>query len=128
MNQKINRRKYHRSQVGTGAIAALDDSKIGTIENISRGGLAFRYIGFEHEEDEILIKESQQVSIVNQAGLALHNIPCQVISVDASPPEYPFSSIRKLQCRLQFVHLTPKQKSQLDYFIAHFFEHSASLQ
>jgi hypothetical protein len=122
MKQKINRRKHHRSQVGTGAIAALYDTKIGTIENISRGGLAFRYIGFENEEDVFLVKQSPLVSIVNQAGLSLHNLPCKVVAVVTSPPEYPFSAIRKLICHLQFLHLTPEQKSQLDNFIAYFFE------
>ena len=128
MKQQINRRKYHRSHVGTGAIAALDDTKIGTIENISRGGLAFRYIGFEDEEEEFLVKESPLVSIVNHAGLSLHNVPCKVVAVVTSPPEYPFSSIRKIRCHLQFVHLTPEQKSQLDYFIAYFFEFPAVTQ
>ena len=119
---------HRREQVKTGAIAALDDTKIGMIENISRGGLAFRYIGFENEEQEFLTKESPQVSIVSHQGLSLHNLPCEVVAVETFPPEYPFSSIRKIKCHLQFSHLTPEQKSQLDSFIGHFFYQSTAVQ
>jgi hypothetical protein len=128
MGQKINRRRHQRSQVGPGAIAALNDTKIGTVENISRGGLAFRYIGFENEEEDFLVKESPRVSIVNLVGLSLHNLPCKIVAVVTSPPEYPFSSIRNIMCHLQFVRLTPEQKSQLDYFIAYSFEQPPIMQ
>ena len=101
MEQEINRRNYHRFQVRAGAIAALNDTKLGTITDISRAGLAFRYIDFGYEEEEEL-KELQEVSIVNDAGFALHNVPCTVIKDDYSLPEYPFSSLRMNKCRLQF--------------------------
>ena len=117
MEQEVNRRNYHRFQVRAGAIAALNDSKLGTITDISRAGLAFRYIDFGYEEEEDL-KELQEVSIVNDAGFALHNVPCKVIKDDYSLPEYPFSSLRMNKCRLQFVRLTAEQEAQLDYFIS----------
>jgi hypothetical protein len=123
MEQEINRRNYHRFQVRAGAIAALNDTKLGTITDISRAGLAFRYIDFGYEEEEEL-KELQEVSIVNDAGFALHKIPCKVIMDDYSLPEYPFSSLRMNKCRLQFIRLTGEQQSQLDYFIANFAKRS----
>jgi len=123
MEQEVNRRNYHRFQVRAGAIAALNDSKLGTITDISRVGLAFRYIDFGYEEEEDL-KDLQEVSIVNDAGFALHNVPCKVIKDDYSLPEYPFSSLRMNKCRLQFVQLTAEQQSQLDYFIANFAKRS----
>ena len=119
MEQEVNRRNYHRFQVRVGAIAALNDSKLGTITDISRAGLAFRYIDFGYEEEEDL-KDLQEVSIVNDAGFALHNVPCKVIKDDYSLPEYPFSSLRMNKCRLEFVQLTAEQQAQLDYFIANF--------
>ena len=123
MEQEINRRNYHRFQVRAGAIAALNDTKLGTITDISRAGLAFRYIDFGYEEEEDL-KELQEVSIVNDAGFALHNVPCKIIKDDFTLPEYPFSSLRMNNCRLQFVQLTVEQQSQLDYFIANFAKRS----
>lgn len=117
--QQANRRNYHRFKVRAGAIAALDDTKLGTITDISRSGLAFRYIDFGYEEEEDL-NDLLEVSIVNDAGFALHNVPCKVIKDDYSLPEYPFSSLRMNKCRLQFVQLTAEQQSQLDYFIANF--------
>jgi hypothetical protein len=128
MMGQTNRRKHHRSPVRAGAIAALNDTKLGSIADISRGGLAFRYIGFDDEDEDFFITESPQVSIVNNAGFAMHNIPCKIVEVDTSPPEYPFSSLRRMQCRLQFIRLTPQQKSQLEYFIAHFKEQTNSQQ
>ena len=125
MEQEINRRNCHRFQVRAGAIAALNDSKLGTITDISRTGLAFRYIDFGSEEEEDL-RELQEVSIVNDAGFALHNVPCKIIKDDYSLPEYPFSSLRMNNCRLQFVQLTTEQQSQLDYFIANFAKRSMS--
>ena len=113
MEQEVNRRNYHRFQVRAGAIAALSNSKLGTITDISRAGLAFRYIDFGYEEEEDL-SELQEVSIVNDAGFALHNVPCKVINDDYSFPEYPFSTLRMNKCRLQFVRLTAEQQSQLD--------------
>jgi hypothetical protein len=123
MEQEVNRRNYHRFQVRAGAIAALNDTKLGTITDISREGLAFRYIDFGYEEEESL-KGLQEVSIVNDAGFALHNVPCKVIKDDYSLPEYPFSSLRMNKCRLQFIRLTAEQQSQLDYFIANFAKRS----
>ena len=119
MEQQANRRNYSRFQVRAGAIAALNDTKLGTITDISRAGLAFRYIDFGYEEEED-IKNLREVSIVNDAGFALHNVPCKVIKDDYSLPEYPFSSLRMNKCRLQFVQLTAEQQAQLDYFIATF--------
>ena len=121
--EEVNRRNYHRFQVRAGAIAALNDSKLGTITDISRTGLAFRYIDFGYEEEEDL-RELQEVSIVNDAGFALHNVPCKIIKDDYSLPEYPFSSLRMNNCRLQFVRLSAEQQSQLDYFIANFAKRS----
>lgn len=117
-----NRRKHHRSPVKAGAIAALNDTKLGSIADISSGGLAFRYIGFAHEDDDFSISESTQVSIVNNTGFAMHNIPCKIVEIDNSPPEYPFSSLRRMQCRLQFTRLPQQQKAQLENFIAQFTE------
>jgi len=119
MEQGTECRSYHRFRVRAGAIAALNDSKLGSITDISRDGLAFRYIDFGYEDQEKCL-ESQTVSIVNDAGFALHDVPCRIITDDYSQPEYSFSTLRMNKCRLQFVDLTPEQQAQLDYFIANF--------
>jgi hypothetical protein len=119
MKQETECRNYHRFRVRAGAIAALNDSKLGSITDISRDGLAFRYIDFGSEDKEECL-ESPTVSIVNDAGFALHDVPCKIITDDNSQPEYSFSTLRMNKCRLQFVNLTPEQQAQLDYFIANF--------
>jgi len=127
MMEKTNRRKHHRSPVKAGAIAALNDTKLGSIADISSGGLAFRYIGFAHEDNDFSVSESPLVSIVNNDGSAMHNIPCKIVEVDTSPPDYPFCSLRRMQCRLQFTRLPPQQKSQLENFVAQFMERTKVL-
>jgi len=117
--QETEGRNCQRFRVRAGAIAALNDSKLGSITDISRDGLAFRYIDFGYEDKEECL-QSPTVSIVNDAGFALHDVPCRIITDDCSQPEYSFSTIRMNKCRLQFVDLTPEQQVQLDYFIANF--------
>lgn len=117
--QEPEQRNYHRYRVRAGAIAALNDSKLGSITDISRGGLSFRYIDFGYEEAEESW-EATEVSIVNDAGFALHNVPCRIIMDNRSQSEYHFSTLRMNTCRLQFVEMTPEQQAQLDYFIANF--------
>ena len=119
MKQEPECRNCHRFRVRPGAIAALNDSKLGSITDISRDGLAFRYIDFGSEDEKECL-ESPTVSIVNDAGFALHDVPCRIITDDYSQPEYSFSTLRMNKCRLQFVDLTPEQQAQLDYFIANF--------
>ena len=119
MEQEAEQRNYHRYRVRPGAIAALNDSKLGSITDISRVGLAFRYIDFGCEDEDDCL-EAPEVSIVNDAGFALHNVPCRIIMDDFSQPEYSFSTLRMNTCRLQFVNLTPEQQTQLEYFIANF--------
>ena len=121
MERGDERRNYRRLPVRAGAIAALNDSKLGTITDISRDGLAFRYIdfGYEDKRDDLA---SAEACIVTDAGFALHNVPCKIILDDSIQPEYPFSSIRTKKCRLQFAEMTPELRAQLNYFIANFAE------
>ena len=117
MNQ-VDQRKHPRFLVAYGAVAALTESKLGKISDISRGGLAFSYIDYE-DEDDVAARKSSEVSIVHDPGFSLLDVPCKVIKDDYYPPDH-HGLLKMNKCRIQFYQLTPDQEAQLDYFIVNF--------
>jgi hypothetical protein len=125
MQKHAERRKYPRLPATYGAVATLGKSKFGMITDISRSGLAFRYIASGHKEEFFV--EFPTISIAyNAAGFAMRNIPCQIIR-DFLRTTEPYSKppIKKTCC-IQFDPLTPVQRLQLHYFIANFTEEASS--
>jgi len=120
MEKPTERRKHPRFQVETVSVATLCKSIVGIITDISKGGIAFRYIGFDQEGEEVF-KGSQKVSIVHEGtGFSLLDVPCTMIRNYSTRHEYYLGSLSMNRCCLQFGRLTPAQKSQLDNFILHF--------
>jgi len=91
---------------------------VGIITEISKEGLVFRYI-HEDSEDKKIANEPLTVSIYKN-GFSLLNVPCRIIKDNDILPEYYLSSAKMQKCHIQFEDLAEDQKSQLDYFIAHF--------
>lgn len=120
MKQVASRRRYPRFQVISGGIAALSGSKLGPILNIGRDGLAFRYVDYGPKNNKKYSTHGPTMSIIHKAGFSLHDIACKIITDDLTHPEYRFNPLRQSICSVQFVSLTPVQKSKLEYFIAHF--------
>jgi hypothetical protein len=109
------RREYKRFEVQEGAFASLRGpvSKLGQITDISRGGLAFRYIDTGMHPDrsfdlDILIADN---------GFHLKEVPCKKISDSEITSEFHFSSIKMRRLGVQFMELTHNQTDQLGYFI-----------
>ncbi len=119
MMKQVDQRKHPRLLVAYGAVAALTESKLGKISDISRGGLAFSYIDFE-DEDYVAACGSPEVSIIHDPGFSLLDVPCKVINDDCSPPEHQHGFLKMNKCRLQFYQLTPDQEAQIEYFIENF--------
>ena len=79
VKQEVDRRGCHRFRVRSVAVAALNDSRVGIIMDISRSGLALRYIDFNHG-DRIPLREPTEVSIVHDtADFSLLDLPCTII-------------------------------------------------
>jgi hypothetical protein len=79
MKQEADLRRHRRYRVRSVTVAALNDSKVGVIMDISRAGLAFRYIDFDHGDREPL-KGPTEVSIVHDtADFSLLDLPCTII-------------------------------------------------
>jgi len=118
-------RRYPRLPAVFGALATLGMSKFGIITNISRGGLAFRYIPFGHN-GEFLMEETAVTITYNVAGFAMHNIPCRIIrDFSRTSDPFPGSPIKKTCC-IEFDSLTPDQELQLKFFITHFTKRCSS--
>ena len=111
----MERRNHPRFKVQEGAYAVLNNGyfKIGQIQNISKGGLALKYVAIGEKAEG-----SCQVDIfVKNNDFFLTHIPFKTITDVYADVEIPFSTTSLRQCGGQFGELTQSQKVQLDYFI-----------
>ena len=123
MEEYFDQRKDTRFLAREGSIAVVRNkfsSKFGIINDISKGGLAFRYLvtDFELEEDS---KEPFELNIVcKPGGLPLSIGSCKIIKDNYIPPEYSFCLGLMRKCSVQFGDMTPDQELRLEYFIKNF--------
>ena len=110
------RRKHRRFRLKDLAIAVPNKptSQVGRIVNISKGGLAVRYV----DRDD-WAGEADSIDILINSGLFLTNIPIQNVSDFEVENQVSFSIMTERQCCLQFGPLSSKQESRLDEFIKH---------
>ena len=110
------RRKHQRFRLKDLAIAVPNKptSQVGRIVNISKGGLAVRYV----DRDD-WAGEADSIDILINSGLFLTNIPIQNVNDFEVENQVSFSIMTERQCCLQFGPLSSEQKSRLDEFIRH---------
>ena len=112
--KKHDRRKDKRYIAKNGAFAALSkNNRLGQIMNVSRSGLAFRYI--EDKNDKIELDELK--ILMPQVDFFLEQVIFKTVSDFAVEQNLPFRSIQMRQAGLQFRNLTPKQELKLSHFI-----------
>jgi hypothetical protein len=113
--QTLERRMYKRFRAKEGAAAILKKDHLtllGPIIDISKGGLAFRYI-----ENKKRINGFSELDILFAAGnFYLSGLAFKTVS-DFIMPKKPFSIITMRRRSVKFGKLTPDQISQLEYFI-----------
>ena len=113
----MERRKHKRYLAKKGAFAAVRPLyvKIGRIIDISQGGLAFRYMVTDSQEDA---SDELDIFLIGNV-FHLDRIPLRIIcDLKVSETPSPRSS-RIRRCGLQFGELTQDQMLQVDYFIQH---------
>ena len=91
----------------------LKPIKLGRINNISMGGLVFRYIESQAQSNESSVLDI----LLADCGFYLGNLSFTTISDIELRKDAPIDSIKMKQLRVQFKKITPDQKIQLDYFI-----------
>lgn len=108
------RRKYHRYLIKHLAIAIPKSptSHVARIANISKGGMAVRYL-----DQNDWLGDANSVDILINSAFFMTNIPIEKVTDFKVDNQVSFSIISERQCCLQFGDLSPEQQSLLDEFI-----------
>jgi hypothetical protein len=117
---ETERRQFERFSAAGDAFAALRPhfNKLGSIKDISRGGLAFEYIALTTRGgDEMAID-----IFLTGNGFYLARVPCKVVydtQVNKDGGDFQYL-IDVRRCGVQFGDLTTDAADQLAYFIANY--------
>ena len=113
-SNQSERRKYPRYEVPHLAMAVprKPTSQVARIVNISRGGMAVRYL----DQDEWL-GNSSSIDILVNSDFFMTDIPINNICDFKVANQVAFSIINERQCCLQFGALSSNQELLLDEFI-----------
>ena len=108
------RRRQKRFEVKNLAIAVLNkpSPQVGRIVNISKGGMAVRYLEQESWADEV-----DTIDILINSSFFLTKIPIQNVGDFKVENQISFSVMSERQCCLQFGTLSVEQEKLLDEFI-----------
>lgn len=110
----VERRKHKRYQLSDD-ILVFNDTTFGQIINISKGGLAFRFL----TSKEIGQNPFFELGILNSSsGFYLENIPCQTVTSTDSAPIHPTGSTIVRRNGVKFTHLTDEMLQKIDEFLA----------
>jgi hypothetical protein len=109
------RRKHKRFKVAEGAFAVSPSyyNKRGQIKDISRGGLAFQYLG----NNELSKSPLEGEIFLTCDDFCLRKIPVKTVLDFEVDTQIPFSSLPTRQSSIQFGKLSHNQKLLLDHFI-----------
>ena len=113
--QPIERRKDERFQTGKNTYALLRarGSKLGRVIDISKGGLAFRYVSVGER-----LKGPLELDLLShQYDYRIDKIPVKIITDLEVANKKAFKSTTLKRVGVQFGKLTREQKSKLEHFI-----------
>ena len=120
--ESTERRKHERFKVKNGAISIINPTNAISatqthcqILNISRGGLALRYIIRDNETNESV--ELDILFIQNICFTSLKSLPFKSAWISHTASETSLSKLRIEQQGVEFGEMTPQQESQLDRFL-----------
>ena len=108
------RRKHQRYQVPNLVIAVpqKSHSQVARIVNISKGGMAVRYV-----DQKDWLGQANEIDILVNSNFFMTRVPIENIRDFKITNQVSFSIIKERQCSLQFGSLTPAQETLLDEFI-----------
>ena len=114
------RRKYVRFLAQPNAYAALGSSftKIGKIEDISMGGVAFEYYS---SNEDLNLYDSTVTIFITVSNFYLENVPCQVIydrpKCGSNNSMVLNSNYKVKRCGIQLMTMTESKRQRLEYFL-----------
>ena len=110
------RREHERYAARDDVVAALRSSlksKVGLVMNVSRGGLAFRYV-----ESTDMVAEPLELDLkLGETGVNLKGVPVKLVNDTSMANEFSFSLIPLRKCSLQFGQMTREQTSKLELLL-----------
>lgn len=114
VSQGSERRKHERLKVKNLAIAVPNNpaSHVARIVNISKGGMAVRYL-----DQSDWLENADAIDILVNGDFFMTGIPIKNIFDFKVKDHVSFSIIIERQCCLQFNSLSPEQESRLNEFI-----------
>jgi len=117
---ETERRQFPRFSAAENAFAALRPhfNKLGTIKDISRGGLAFEYIALEARGGD----EAAIDIFLTGNGFYLSRIPCKVVyDTPVTKDEGAFQHLIEMRrCGIQFGEIEQPMADQLSFFLDHY--------
>jgi len=120
---EVERRAHRRFRPKEGTYAVLSGpvSKMGQIIDVSRGGLAFRYIDIGDRPRETCVLDILR----EDNSFRLENVGFKIVSdLDASK-DFPFSTIPMRRCGGHLTGLSDRQIHDLEHLIESFTEAEA---
>jgi hypothetical protein len=87
-------------------------NRVGQIVDIDKDGLEFRYMAGKAPSG----KSFELDIFLSDGDFYLEKVPCKTVS-DVKTHASPYAPLNMRQCAVQFVELSPDQRSQLEYFI-----------
>jgi hypothetical protein len=118
LNQNQTERRQHERYQVPNLIVALpkkSSAQIARIINISKGGMAVRYL----DQDDWL-GPANKIDVLANSDFFMTNIPISSVRDYKIDNDISFSIISERQCCLKFGQLTLEQQKQLDEFIIHY--------
>jgi hypothetical protein len=90
--------------------------KLGRIDDISKGGLAFCHVDSNAQSSETLVLDI----LLATCGFYLGNLAFKTIADIEIAEDFPIDTVKMRQLRLQFRELTSNQKYRLEYLIRNY--------
>ena len=114
-SELIERRKTERFQAQGDIFIRLSSNRqrYWKIIDISKGGLAFRYVASEARTNGSAVLNI----LTTDRRFCLEKIPAKIIRDSAMPGEFSLGSITLRHCAVQFGELIASQKLDLEHFI-----------
>ena len=114
MQETIERRQHQR-YLPHEELMAFNASNFGQVINISAGGLLYKSLMLQGDEEE----NPPHIGLLNSAeGHYLDQLPCRVVHVKNSLPILPSSNTTIREASIEFVNLTTEQQSKLQDFLS----------
>ena len=118
--ENADRRRFNRFLTEDNAFAAIGSqyTKVGRIQDICIGGLAFTYI-----VDDGPSEQPTFISIfLSGEKVFLSNIPCKIVYDTPLEEQHPLSSVllRTRRCGVKFIEPEQEQVTQLKHFLENY--------